>query len=169
MHPILYLVEQRKGWAILSTSFFLLFLTALFFQHYMNLAPCVMCIEERILILSLAVFSLIPMINPKLMSLRVIGYLGLILIAYAGYDLAAEHVLLQKGEGGLMATCSIYPRVPSWLPLHEWLPSLFMPTGNCGEISWTFMNTTMVEWIKYIFTFYIALPIIMVWARITFP
>jgi disulfide bond formation protein DsbB len=168
MNALLEIVEQRKGWTILSLSFFSLFLTAIFFQYYMNLEPCVMCIEERMLILSLAIFSLIPIINPKIIPLRIIGYLGIILISYIGYDLAAEHVLLQKGEGGFMETCSIYPRVPSWLPLHEWFPSLFMPTGNCGEISWTFMNITMVEWLKHIFAFYIALPISMVLGRLKF-
>lgn len=165
MHTILNLVEQRKGWAILSSSFFLLFFTALYFQHFMNLLPCVMCIEERLLIFALAIFSLIPLINPRLVPLRIFAYIGIIVIAYIGFDLADEHVLIQSGEGGFMASCSLYPRLPEWMPLYEWFPSLFMPSGNCGEISWTFMSISMVEWVKFIFAFYIALPVFMVLAR----
>jgi protein dithiol:quinone oxidoreductase len=165
MNKFFELVEWRSGWALLSASAFILFGVALYFQHIMNLQPCVMCIEERLLILSLGLVSLIPLINPRFISLRVIGYVGIIGIAYIGYDLAAEHVVIQKGEGFFMASCSIFPRLPEWLPLYEWSPKLFMPTGNCGDISWTFAGLTMVEWVKNIFIFYMILPIFMVLSR----
>lgn len=165
MNNFFELVEKKTGWLTLSFSAFALFLSALYFQHYMNLQPCVMCIEERLLILSIAIFSLIPVINPRFIPLRIIGYLGIMFIAYVGFYLADQHVDIQKGEGLFMASCNIFPRLPEWFPLHEWYPNLFMPTGNCGDISWTLWGYSMVEWVRFIFAFYVLLPVFMVLSR----
>lgn len=166
MNNFFDLTEQRKGWVIFSSSFFAIFFTALFFQHAMQLNPCVMCIEERMLILLAGMVSLIPIINPRLLPLRLVGYIGVIAISYIGFELAAEHALIQRGEGEFMSSCSLYPRVPVWLPLHEWMPSIFMPTGDCGSISWEFAGQTMVEWVRNIFAIYIAIPLLMIIGRI---
>lgn len=165
MHNFFDLVDKRAGWITLSVSAFVLFGAALYFQHVMNLQPCVMCIEERMLMLSLALISLLPIIKPTFTPLRILGYLGVMFISYIGFDLAQEHVVIQKGEELIFAGCSIFPRVPEWLPLHQWLPSLFMPTGNCGDISWTFAGHSMVEWVRNIFAFYFALPVLMLLGR----
>lgn len=162
----LRLPEKRLGWFILHLSINIIFTTALFFQYIMDLQPCVMCIEERILILCLSLVSLIIFaINPSLKIVRFIGYSLLIAVSIVGFNLTSEHISIQDGTAGLFATCSIYPRVPDWLPLHEWLPALFQPTGDCGDIDWSFFNLSMVEWVRIIFSFYIALPLVMIIGR----
>ncbi|MFN6972746.1 MAG: disulfide bond formation protein B, partial [Rheinheimera sp.] len=55
------------------------------------------------------------------------------------------------------SSCGIFPDFPTWLPLHEWIPEVFKPTGMCGEILWTLFGYSMPFWMRITFAlFFIA-------------
>ncbi|WP_338126793.1 disulfide bond formation protein B [Shewanella indica] len=54
--------------------------------------------------------------------------------------------LSNKATGGGGAACSTEPHFPLGLPLHEWLPYEFAPTGGCGEDDWTLLGMNMADY-----------------------
>ncbi|GAL10002.1 periplasmic thiol:disulfide oxidoreductase DsbB [Vibrio astriarenae] len=66
--------------------------TALYFEHVMLLAPCVMCIYERVAMLGIAVAALIGAIAPRNPVIRWLGLAGWGFSSYKGLMLSLEHV-----------------------------------------------------------------------------
>jgi len=144
---------QRWPWILLAISALTLELTALYFQHVMKLEPCVMCIYERITMLAIVAAGLIGASAPQNILVRLIAFAVWALGAIWGMLLAIEHTDYQLNPSPF-ATCDFYPNFPQWLPLHEWMPWLFNPTGDCSDIVWTFLNYSMPQWLIVSFGVY---------------
>ncbi|WP_187327387.1 disulfide bond formation protein DsbB [Shewanella mangrovi] len=147
-------VRSRTSWGILLLSGVALELAALFFQYVMKLDPCVMCVYQRVAVLGIAAAGIIGLIAPALMLIRVIAATIWGISAVWGVKLAYELYKIQS-DPNPFATCSFLPDFPKWMPLHDWLPSVFMPTGMCTDIPWTFLNVTMAQWMIVIFVAYV--------------
>ncbi|RLV61262.1 disulfide bond formation protein DsbB [Parashewanella curva] len=147
--------QQRLSWGLLTLSALALEGCALYFQYVMKLDPCVMCIYQRLAILGIALGGIIGLSNPQSRLLRCLGIVVWGVSASWGLKIAIELVQIQV-ENNPFSTCSFLPDFPSWMPLHEWLPSVFMPTGMCGESQWMFMGVTMAEWMIVVFAIYLA-------------
>ena len=63
--------------------------------------------------------------------------------------------LFAVGGGG--AACSTEPKFPFGLPLHQWFPGTFQPTGLCGEDNWAFLGMNMAEWLMIVYAVYTVL------------
>lgn len=125
---------------------------ALYFQYGMKLDPCVLCIYQRVAVFGLVVGGLIGAIAPRLIVLRLAGYAGILASAVPGLRFAFQQIAVLRGE---TFDCSFMPDFPPWLPLHEWLPSVFQPTGMCGELDWYFLGFTMPEVMVGVFAAYL--------------
>ncbi|QSX35117.1 disulfide bond formation protein DsbB [Shewanella avicenniae] len=152
-------VRSRSSWTMLLVSGVALELTALFFQYVMNLDPCVMCVYIRVAVLGIIAAGLIGLIAPKLVFIRLFATVSWAVSASWGAKLAYELYQIQS-DPNPFATCSFLPDFPHWMPLHDWLPSVFMPTGMCTDTPWTFLNITMAQWMLVIFIGYLALLLI---------
>ena len=150
---------RRSSWLLLAASAFLLELCALYFQHVMKLEPCVMCIYERITMLSIIVAGLIGAIAPENLFIRLTAFIIWGVGAVWGTMLATEHVHFQLNPSPF-ATCDFFPNFPSWLPLHEIFPWLFNPTGDCADIVWQFFGYSMPQWLIVTFIIYLFLFVI---------
>ncbi len=67
--------QSRLSWLLLLAFVVFFTLCAMYFQHVMLLAPCVMCIYERIAMLGIGVAALIGAIAPQTLS-----YVGSVLL-----------------------------------------------------------------------------------------
>lgn len=144
---------KRGGWLLLFFSTLALEMTALYFQHGMGLQPCVMCIYERVALAGVMFASLIGLLKPQFLLVRLIAlFLGLG-SAIKGLLLAIKHVDYQTNPAP-WNQCSYFAEFPSSLPLDKWFPAIFNPTGSCSEITWQFLNISMAQWIVVIFAFY---------------
>jgi len=144
---------QRWPWLLLAASAFALELSALYFQYVMQLEPCIMCVYERITMLAIIVAGLIGSSAPKNLVIRLIAFAVWATGAIWGLLLAIEHTNYQINPSPF-ATCDFYPNFPEWLPLHELVPWLFNPTGDCSDIVWTFLNYSMPQWLIVTFAIY---------------
>lgn len=140
------LSKQRWPWLLLAASAMALELCALFFQHVMKLDPCVMCVYERITMLGIVLAGLIGASAPDNIFVRLSAFLCWAISAVWGLLLAIEHTNYQINPSPF-ATCDFLPNFPSWAPLHEWLPWLFNPTGDCADIVWQFLGYSMPQWL----------------------
>ncbi|WP_019613476.1 disulfide bond formation protein DsbB [Psychromonas ossibalaenae] len=150
------LSKQRWAWLLLAASALSLEMCALYFQHIMKLEPCVMCVYERIAMLGLIFAGLIGAAAPQNILVRLTAFLVWGVSAVWGGLLAVEHTDYQMNPSPF-ATCEFLPNFPSWAPLHEWLPWLFNPSGDCAEISWQFLGYSMPQWLIVSFGIYCVL------------
>ena len=148
------LAFKRSPWLILMLSAFILEVTALIFQYKMDLAPCIMCIYQRTAVLGIFIAGLIGLTNPNNIFVRISAYIIWSISAIWGYFLAVEHLDMQTTTDIFAYSCSVIPNFPSFMPLHEWIPSFFAAPGDCGEISWQFLDLSMPVWMQIIFGIY---------------
>ena len=146
----------KQAWLLLALSALGLELAALYFQYIMDLAPCIMCIYQRVAIWAIFFAGVITYLSPNQLVLRLIGYGLWGTGAIWGLLIALEHVEMQGAALSLFFTCDFTPNFPTWAPLHEWLPWLFEATGDCGEISWQFLGYSMPQWMVVVYGVYTA-------------
>lgn len=154
MTYIANLAFKRSAWFILMMSALILEVTALIFQYKMDLAPCIMCIYQRTAVLGIFIAGLIALTNPNNIFVRIIAYGIWSISAIWGYFIAVEHIDMQTTTDIFAYSCEVTPNFPSIMPLHEWIPSFFAAPGDCGEISWQFLDLSMPYWMQVIFGIY---------------
>lgn len=155
------LSQQRIAWLSLAASAFIFEVIALFFQYQMDLAPCIMCIYQRTAMLGLLAAGLVGAINPTKLIYRAVGFISWGLASIWGLLIAREHIAMQTTTDPFAFSCEFEPNFPSFMPLHEWLPSFFAATGDCGNIDWQFLGLSMPAWMEIIFALF-ALSFIVV-------
>lgn len=147
---------QRWPWLLLATSALIMELCALYFQHVMKLEPCVMCVYERLTMIAIITAGLIGASAPHNIFVRLTAFIVWAMGAVWGLLLALEHTDYQMNPSPF-ATCDFFPNFPTWLPLHELMPWLFNPTGDCSDIVWQFFGYSMPQWLIVSFAIYTVL------------
>jgi len=148
------ITTSQKPWLLLAISALTLELSALFFQYVLDLAPCIMCVYQRLAILTIIAAGFIGTFGYKYLLARILAYTSWGVGAIWGLFIALEHVEMQANSGSLFFSCDFIPNFPTWAPLHEWIPFLFEATGDCGEISWQFFGYSMPQWMIAIYALY---------------
>ncbi|PKF78387.1 disulfide bond formation protein DsbB [Vibrio sp. vnigr-6D03] len=162
LYAIKQFSESRLSWLILLISIVALEATALYFQHVMMLAPCVMCIYERVAMMGVGFAAILGMLNPKNVIVRWLGFFGWGASAYKGLMLSLQHVDYQFNPSPF-ATCDIFVSFPEWAPLHEWMPSVFNAYGDCSKVVWQFLTLSMPQWLVVIFAgMLVALAVVVI-------
>lgn len=165
MKTISELVNNATSWKLLAISALALELVALYFQYVMGLAPCIMCIYQRAAIWGIFFAGVVGSFGHKYMITRLVAFALWGTGAIWGLIIAFEHVEMQTTDS-LFFTCEYVPNFPSWAPLHQWIPALFEATGDCGEISWRFLDYTMPQWMIATYCMYTAVFAIVIIGRL---
>ena len=148
------LCDNARAWQVLAVSALGLELAALYFQYIMDLAPCIMCIYQRVAIWAIFLAGVVGAVAHKNIVARLIAFCLLGTGAIWGLIIALEHVEMQTSSTPFLFSCDIFPNFPTWAPLHEWIPSLFAATGDCGLISWQFLGFSMPQWMIVVYAIY---------------
>jgi len=162
------LTNQPKPWLLLALSALALELCALFFQYAMDLAPCIMCVYQRVAIAGIFLAGMVGFIGCKFLIARVLAH-GLWAVgAIWGLLIALEHVEIQENAGSLFYSCDFFPNFPTWAPLHEWIPFLFDATGDCGDINWQFLGYSMPQWMVVVYGLYVVAFAVIITCRLIY-
>ncbi len=148
--------KQKSSWLLLFISSCSLFVAALYFQHVMDLRPCIQCIYQRTAVICIMLAGLLPLLYNSRVT-RVIAYALWGLSAYKGLEAAQEHLDIIFATNPFANICDIVPNFPSFMPLHEWIPAIFAATGECNENTWKFLDMGMASWLQIIFISYLAI------------
>ena len=161
-----YLSTQRWGWALVVLSCLGLLATALYFQYVLNLQPCIKCIYVRAGFAGMLAAGLVGLLAPRNLLLRLIALAGLLAGALFGAFQAHELLDIERitAEGGF-ASCAFFAEFPSWLKLDQWLPSVFEPTGSCGDSGWQFLGKSMAFWSAVSLWCYVAVAAVLLLAQ----
>lgn len=158
----------RIAWLLLLLSAVAFEGTALYFQHVLLLAPCVLCIYQRCAIFGVLLASLVGLISPKNLVLRLIAIALWLYSSVEGFLIAYRHANLQFNPS-LFDSCPVFAEFPSWLPLDQWFPSIFEPYGLCSEKIWSFLTIEMSQWMIIIFAAYFIVGAIVLFAQLFQP
>lgn len=145
---------RSKPWLLLALSALALELCALFFQYVMDLAPCIMCVYQRVAIGAIILAGFIGFTGCRFLIARIAAYGLWGTGAIWGLIIALEHVEMQENSGSLFFSCEFLPNFPTWAPLHQWFPAIFEATGDCGKISWQFLGYSMPQWMIVVYGVY---------------
>ena len=124
-----------------------------YLQGVLNLAPCPLCIVDRVLISAMAVIFLMAAIhNPASKAQRIYALINLLLIISA-LLVALRHVWLQYLPADQVPECGAgLSFMLDVLPLWEVIDKVFTGTGECAEIQWQFLGMTIPEQTLLLFT-----------------
>ncbi|MCU7920956.1 MAG: disulfide bond formation protein DsbB [Candidatus Thiodiazotropha sp. (ex Dulcina madagascariensis)] len=145
--------HRHMPWLVLAISAVSLESAGLYFQYGLDLDPCVLCVYQRTAVLGIAVAALIGMSAPRFLLVRLIGYAGWGASALWALYLALKLSGMQLGFIAPSLSCDANAKFPAWLKLDQWLPSVFQPTGFCGDIQWQFLGLSMPQWMAIIMAF----------------
>ncbi|MCV6626853.1 MAG: disulfide bond formation protein B [Cellvibrionaceae bacterium] len=138
-----------------------LILIALGFQEIMGLAPCPLCITQRIFVVAVGLFALAAAIhNPGLGGRRLYA-LGGIAMAITGAGFSGRHLYLQGLPADQLPSCG--PGLSymfETFPFMEAMEILLMGDGNCGDVMWSLFGISMPGWVLVAF---IGLALFNVW------
>ncbi len=133
---------------------------ALFFQYYMELDPCPLCITQRVIIITIGIIFLLAALHgPVSWGRRFYGFL-LALTSALGIAVASRHVWLQHLPEDKIPECG--PGLEFWinnLPAVEVVKKLFQGTGECAEVVFTFLGLSIPEWTLISFTLFFLFSI----------
>lgn len=164
--------QQKLSWAILAVSALGLLLAALYFQHMMGLQPCINCIYQRTAVIGILVAGIIPLIYMHFAT-RILAFFVWAYSCIQGIIVARAHLDIIFSKSPFPAICDIVPKFPTFMPMHEWVPSIFAATGSCNENSWQFLGLGMANWLQIIFSVYLViLGVVLVaqlWCRFISP
>lgn len=120
---------------------------ALYLEHVVGLAPCPMCIVQRVCVILFALVCLAAAIHgPARLGLRLYAGLAL-LFALVGAGTAGRQIWLQSVPPDQLEAC-----LPSLefmldaLPLQEIVRLVFHGTADCAEVTWTLFGLSVPEW-----------------------
>lgn len=143
-----------------------LLLGSVYMQHVMELEPCPLCILQRVMVLITGIFFLIAAIhNPAKTGIRI--YTGLISFsALSGAAISARHVWLQSLPADQVPSCGPgMGFIMNNFPLTDALSLVLKGSGECAEVSWTFLSLSIPAWTLLMFLGMLGLAIFAAWRQ----
>ena len=120
---------------------------AYFLQFHENLEPCPLCIFQRLAFLVLGmVFLLAALHHPGRIGSRIYG-VCIALSGLIGAGIAGRHLWLQHLPPDQVPECG--PGLDYMLevfPLTETLRMAFTGSGECADVTWSFLGLSMPGW-----------------------
>lgn len=128
-----------------------------FFQKYLLLMPCPLCVTQRVFAVMFGVIALIGALhNPAPHKQRIYSTL-IALSAIAGASVSARQVYLQSLPEDQVPACGpTLPYLMEYFPLQDVLNAMFFGEGSCAEIKWQFLGLSIPGWTLVAFLFVIA-------------
>jgi len=152
-------ISRRSGNALGFLACVGLMGYALYAQYVLGLAPCPLCIFQRIATIVTGILFLIAAIhNPRSTGSRVYGAL-IALAALGGMLISARHVWIQAQPPGTVAACGAdLNYLLEIMPVTDVISKVLTGSGECGAVDWTFLGLSMPWWVA------ISLAVLGAWA-----
>ena len=143
-------VPVRAWFATLALGVFGLVAAGIELQHLLRLAPCPLCIFQRLLYLVIGLVALAGVMLPggRLLWSAMIAALAAGGVAVAGYQTWMQAFPLLATECGY-SDPNLIERLVDWLGM-QW-PDLFLATGFCTSREWEFLGLSMANWSLLVF------------------
>ena len=121
---------------------------ALYAQYVLGLAPCPLCVFQRVAVIALGLVFLVAAAHPAGRTGRRAYAVAIALVALAGAGVAARHLWLQSLPPDRVPACG--PGLGFILeafPPGEALAMVFTGSGECANVDWRFLGLAMPAWV----------------------
>ena len=145
--PAFITSPRNLNWLIVFGCIFMMAIALIVFERMMRLAPCPMCIFQRIGVVVVGLIALTAALhNPGITGTRIYG--GLTIIATsAGGALAGRHIWLQSLPEGEVPACGPgLDYLMDIFPLSDVIRMVLQGDGSCTEVVWSFMGLSLPGW-----------------------
>lgn len=133
--------------ALVALACFAMLGGALLMQHQFGWEPCTLCVQIRLWLVFGGVIALL------LLAAETAGQRWLTLplwplLLAAGFMAVYDNAHLVLIESGIVESfsCSPFPFYAFYLPLHEYLPGVFMSAGVCGQNDYRILGVPFASW-----------------------
>jgi disulfide bond formation protein DsbB len=144
-HRVLNVLQALAGILLLVIAVF-------YFQNYLQLEPCYLCITQRVFVIAIAIVcTLAALHNPAQTGQRV--YAGLsTLMAFIGSYFSIKQLWLQSLPEDQVPACGIpVDYLFDVFSLSEAISHLLKGDGNCAEVQWQLLGISMPGWVLVAF------------------
>lgn len=121
---------------------------AVYLQATRHLAPCPLCVGQRIVYWLVGLVALIAFLHdPTRVARRwyavVLALLSLVGVAIA---LRQEWIIYFAHTAGCSSQISVEEKILNSLPLAKWWPGMFAAEGDCASVTWKLLGLAIPEW-----------------------
>ncbi len=150
--------------ALIALASFAMLGGALLMQHQFGWEPCTLCVQIRLWLLLGGMLSLL-IIAAEAVGQRWLTLIFWPLLLAVGFMAVYDNAYLVLLETGLVESfsCSPFPFYSNYLPLHEYLPEVFMSAGVCGQNDYRLFGVSFASWTLLSVTLLFALILIAAW------
>lgn len=164
------MTRQKSMVALLSSVAFACFAMlggALLMQHLLAWEPCTLCVQIRLWLLLGGVLSLL-IIAAEGIGQRWLTLFFWPLLLAAGFMAMFDNGHLVLIETGILESfsCSPFPFYSFYLPLHEYLPAVFMSAGVCGQNDYAILGLPFTNWTLLSVTLLFGLILFAAWRAV---
>jgi disulfide bond formation protein DsbB len=136
---------------------------ALYLQYVQGIAPCPLCMLQRILFIVIGLVALLAYVHhPMIFGFRKYALVNAFL-ALCGIGLAGRHLWLESLPPNLAPACGpSLEMMLEYLPLFEVLKTAIMGTGDCAKVAWSMFDLSIASWsmISFVGVFIVSLFVI---------
>ncbi|MWJ27679.1 disulfide bond formation protein B [Halomonas sp. ZH2S] len=143
----------------------LMMVVALGLEHIVGLAPCPLCIFQRVAVLATAaVLAVAAVHNPHgRLGTAVYGVLGLVTVG-GGAFIAGRHVWLQTLPADKVPSCGPgLDYMLDILPLQDVVGMVLSGSGECAEIDFMLLGLSLPAWTLIGFAILALVPLRLLW------
>ena len=156
------MIKARWYWLGLLGCVSLLAVAYFYFQLQLGLAPCPLCVFQRVALAGVAFFCLLGIvIRPKKILSKLLAF-GVLLCSGLGLAIAGRQVWLQHLPADQVPECG--PDLSfllDTLPIAQVLQTALTGSGSCAEVQWRWLGFSMPEWMVGIFAMMVVLALIL--------
>lgn len=139
----------------------LIVIAIVYFQNYLGLEPCYLCITQRVFVIAVGVICAIAALhNPEARGQRI--YAGLsIATAGLGSYFSGKQLWLQSLPEDQVPACGIpVDYLFDSFSASEAIAMLLRGDGNCAEVQWQLLGLSMPAWVMLCFVGFAAVGLV---------
>lgn len=159
-------IAARWYWFGLLGSGALIAVAYFYFQQQLGLAPCPLCMFQRVCLVGVMVFCFLGiMFRPK-KFLSKLTALGVTICSSLGLAIAGRQVWLQHLPADKVPECG--PDLQFMLdafPFMDMIQTVLSGSGECAEVQWRLLGFSMGEWMVAIFAVMTILSVKLLFAK----
>jgi disulfide bond formation protein DsbB len=131
---------------------------ALYFQYVLQLAPCPLCVLQRMVIIATALFAGLGLLATGALGQLIAAALAAV-CALSGAGIAGWHSWIVRFPPESMSCGRPFEWFHEEFPLATWLPRLFAGEGDCLKVEWTLLGLTIPDLSLVAFLLLLALAV----------
>ena len=135
--------NNRWYWLTMIAGGLILLSVALFYQHYLEEWPCVLCIHVRLWITLLVIVGFLGLFSMGNKIVNTGAHISLVIVSVGLVE--RSYQLLGTEKGFVFGDCGFSLGMPAWFPIEQWLPWIYRVETSCGYTPEIIFGITMAE------------------------